>query len=165
MSEKAGARTGFSVRAQYVKDLSFENPAAAHMSAAAEPPKTRVTVGVDGRAGGDGLHEVVLRIDVRATRGDEVAFLLELAYAGLFHIVGVAEDRLRPLAMVECPRFLFPFARRIVADCIRDGGFPPFLIDPIDFGVLFRRSEHARQAAGDGDGDGGGGDRPATTVH
>lgn len=158
MSGKAGARTGFSVRAQYVKELSFENPAAAHMSAASAPPKTHVTVGVDGREGGDGLHEVVLKIDVRATRGDETAFHLELAYAGLFHIVGMPEDRLRSLAMVECPRLLFPFARRIVADCIRDGGFPPFLIDPIDFDVLFRRSERARQAAADG------GARPAT-VH
>lgn len=158
MSGKAGARTGLSVRAQYVKELSFENPAAAHMSAASAPPKTRVTVGVDGREGGDGLHEVVLRLDVRATCGDEVAFVLELAYAGLFRIVGVPEDRLRPLAMVECPRILFPFARRIVADCIQDGGFPPFLIDPIDFGALFRRSERARRRASDGGG------RPAT-VH
>ena len=159
MSGKAGARTEFSVRAQYIKDLSFESPGAARLPAAATPPKTRVTVGVDGReGGGDSLHEVVLRLDVRATRSDEVAFILELAYAGLFHIVGVPEDRLRPLALVECPRILFPFARRIVADCTRDGGFPPFLIDPIDFAALFRRSERARRADDDG------GARPAT-VH
>ena len=137
---KSGARATFEVRAQYIKDLSFENPGAPASAAGGEPPRIH-------RAD---THEVDLRIEVRATRGDDVAFVVELVYGGVFRVGGVPDSQLRPLVLIECPRFLFPFARRVIADCTRDGGFPPLMLDPIDFAALFRRSEQARRTANGG---------------
>ena len=139
----------FTVRAQYIKDLSFENPGAPK-SIGGKPPKIELSVSVNGRELGGETHEVDLKLDVRAAQGEEVAFIVELTYAGVFQVGGVAKEQVRPLVMVECPRFLFPFARRVVADCTREGGFPPLLLDPIDFAALFRRSERVRQSANGG---------------
>ena len=147
---KCGARATFEVRAQYIKDLSFENPGAPASAAGGEPPRIHLAVSVDGRESGADTHEVDLRIEVRATRGDDVAFIVELVYGGVFRVGGVPDSQLRPLVLIECPRFLFPFARRVIADCTRDGGFPPLMLDPIDFAALFRRSEQARRTANGG---------------
>ena len=144
------ARATFAVRAQYIKDLSFENPGAPRSMAASEPPEIQLSVSVNAEKLDDGAHEVELKLDVRATRGEDVAFIAELSYGGVFHIAGVPESQLRPLIMIECPRFLFPFARRVIADCTREGGFPPLMLDPIDFAALFRRSERARQGTNGG---------------
>ena len=150
MSDEGGGQATFSVRAQYIKDLSFENPGAPRSVAKPGPPKVALSVSVNGRELGAQTHEVVLKLEARATHDEDVAFIVELSYGGVFHIAGAPADRLRPLLMIECPRFLFPFARRVVADCTREGGFPPLMLDPIDFAALFRRSERARQSANGG---------------
>ena len=147
---EAGARPVFTVRAQYIKDLSFENPGAARPAAGGEAPRVELSVSVNARELGENAHEVALKLEVRASRGDDVAFIAELVYGGVFQVAGVTEGQLRPLIMIEGPRFLFPFARRVIADCTQEGGFPPLMLDPIDFAALFQRSEHARRGANGG---------------
>jgi preprotein translocase subunit SecB len=88
---------------------------------------------------GEGQHEVVVDLNIDAKTGENQVFLVELAYGGLFQVANIPQESLQPVLLVECPRLLFPFARRIVADCTRDGGFPPLMIDPIDFLTLYRR--------------------------
>ncbi|HEX9646897.1 MAG TPA: protein-export chaperone SecB [Alphaproteobacteria bacterium] len=152
-----GAQPQLAIRAQYVKDLSFENPQAPQALQRREPPRVELQVQVGGRALGEGNHEVELHLTARASHGEELAFLAELVYAGVFFLANIPPEQMRPVLMVECPRLLFPFARRVVADCTRDGGFPPLMLEPIDFAALYRRSE-AQRRAGDGGatGDGAG---------
>jgi preprotein translocase subunit SecB len=121
---------------QYVKDLSFENPSAPQQPAG----RPAIDLGVDLQARRlDQQHfEVTLKLRVSATSESKPVFLLELAYAGLFQIVNVPEEALQGLLLVDCPYIIFPFARRIVADTIRDGALPPLMIDPIDFAALYR---------------------------
>lgn len=125
------------VVAQYVKDLSFENP-----GIGTQIQRPQIDLGVDlqaRRANTPPDHfEVTLKLRVAATQDEKPMFLLELAYCGLFHISGIPEEELQPLLLIECPRVIFPFARRIVADAVRDGGLPPLLIEPIDFEALYR---------------------------
>ena len=151
-----GMRANFVARAQYVKDLSFENPGAPR-SAAGTPPHVEFTATVNSREVGANAYEVELKLEVRATRGEKVVFIVELTYAGIFRIAAATASDLRAATMVECPRFLFPFARRIVADCTRDGGFPPILLNPFDFGAQFRPPAKARRN--------GGGGPPARTIN
>ena len=133
-------RPSLSVRAQYVKDLSFENPSAPGSFAAGDAPAINISVQVEGRQLDDGAHEVELQINAEAKRGDDVVFLTELNYAGVFVIANVPPEHIQSVVMVECPRLLFPFARRVIADCTRDGGFPPLMMEPIDFLQLFLQS-------------------------
>jgi preprotein translocase subunit SecB len=121
---------------QYVKDLSFENPSAPQQPAG----RPAIDLGVDLQARRlDQQHfEVTLKLRVSATSEAKPVFLLELAYAGLFQIVNVPEEALQSILLVDCPYMIFPFARRIVADTIRDGALPPLMIDPIDFAALYR---------------------------
>jgi preprotein translocase subunit SecB len=132
------------IAAQYIKDLSFENPhAPASLAHESQQPHGDVAIQVKSRHLGDDDYEVILEFNVKATQGDEVAFLVELAYGGVFRVQGF-DDATRELAiMVECPRILFPFARRIIADSVRDGGFPPLMLAPIDFLALYQRRLHA----------------------
>ena len=136
-----------SIVLQYIKDISFENPKApAGMQANVRP---EIQIKVDTRAksvGSDGHHEVVIDLEVEAKSSGETIFLLEMDYAGVFLIANIPPDSLQPLLMIECPRLLFPFARRIVADMTRDGGFPPLMIDPIDFVTLYRQRLSAAAA-------------------
>lgn len=133
-------RTSIGVNAQYVKDLSFENPRAPQsLMATREQPHVDVDVNVNARTIQDNVHEVSVSIRVNATVGGETAFIADLVYAGMFTVENIPEDSLRPFLLIECPRILFPFARRIIADTTRDGGFPPLLINPIDFAALYRR--------------------------
>ncbi len=133
-------RPSLSIRAQYVKDLSFENPAAPDSFASGDAPAISISVQVQGRPLDDGTHEVELQINAEAKRGEGVVFLAELKYAGVFAIANVPPEHIQSVVMVECPRLLFPFARRVMADCTRDGGFPPLMMEPIDFLQLFRQS-------------------------
>ena len=123
--------------AQYVKDLSFENPNAPVIYQAPEQPKIDVEFNIGSTPVGDDVHEVVLKIEVKATMGDQTAYAVELAYAGLFGIRNVPEEHFGPFLFAEAPRLMFPFARRVVSDTIRDGNFAPLLIDPIDFAALY----------------------------
>ena len=135
---------------QYIKDLSFENPNAPRSLIQGEQPKLDINVNVGAQQVGDDQFEVILTLNAKAERPDMVMFNVELVYAGLFKISGVPADHMHPFVMIECPRMLFPFVRRIVSDVTRDGGFPPMNLEPIDFLQLYRnelaRSAHAHQA-------------------
>ncbi|MCB1501817.1 MAG: protein-export chaperone SecB [Bauldia sp.] len=145
------------VLAQYVKDLSFENPAAPQsLRGRAGNPNIAITINVQpGPMSGDEV-EVELRLDVKATSGEEMLFAIELVYAGLFRLTNIPADAVQPIIRIECPRLLFPFARQIIADASRNGGFPPLLIDPIDFVGLYRQRMMEAQAASQQAGGGGG---------
>lgn len=140
-----------SVLAQYVKDLSFENPGAPQ-TLRARSAAPNIAIGVNVQAGQvvNGEAEVSLSLDVRASENDTVIFAIELVYAGMFRLVNIPQESMGPLLMIECPRLLFPFARQIVSDASRNGGFPPLMIDPIDFVSLFRQRLAEAQAAQQG---------------
>ncbi|WP_207455742.1 protein-export chaperone SecB [Azospirillum sp. SYSU D00513] len=133
------------VLAQYVKDLSFENPNAPQsLMPNQAQPQVNIGVDVQVRPVGEDVYEVVLQLRAEAKQGESVAFLAELAYAGLFQLPGLPQEHHRPVLMIEAPRMLFPFARAIISDATRDGGFPPLMINPIDFADLFRRQMAAQ---------------------
>jgi preprotein translocase subunit SecB len=136
------------VLAQYVKDLSFENPGAPQsLRGRSGNPNINITINVQpGTMTGDEV-EVELRLDVKANSGNEVLFAIELVYAGLFRLSNIPPEAVQPIIRIECPRLLFPFARQIIADASRNGGFPPLLIDPIDFVALYRQQLVEAQAA------------------
>jgi preprotein translocase subunit SecB len=128
------------VIAQYVKDLSFESPAAPNsVRARSTAPTISIGVNVASRGLPGNELEVELRIEASAKEGDQTVFAIELSYGGLFKLNNVSQENVPLFAMIECPRLLFPFARQIIADASRNGGFPPLLIDPIDFVQLYRQ--------------------------
>ena len=134
--------------AQYVRDLSFENPnapATLH-EMQNKKPDVSVNVNVNGKRIGDEGYEVSLKLSAEAKAEGQTAFIIELDYCAVWGIRGVPEDQLQPLLLVECPRLMFPFARRILADAVRDGGFPPVLLDPIDFGGLYRQAQEQAES-------------------
>lgn len=144
----AGLSAQLRVLAQYVRDLSFESPAAPDSLAAGQTaPQVEINVDVQSRRREDGLFESDLRISASATRGDATVFLAELVYGGLFEISSVPNEALEPILLIECPRLLFPFARRVLSDATADGGYPPLLLEPIDFVSLYRVQAARRQAA------------------
>jgi preprotein translocase subunit SecB len=131
-----GAQPQVAIMAQYIKDLSFENPGAPALMS--QGPQIDLGVDLQARRGDAEHFEVELKLRVTAKHGDKTAFLLELSYAGLFRIAGVPDEMLQPLLLIQAPHMLFPFARRIVADVVRDGGMPPLMVDPIDFAGLYQ---------------------------
>lgn len=138
------------VLGQYVRDLSFENIVAQKgIAANAVSPEIQVQVSLDGRKRAvANQYEVVTKFKVTSVNASDKAplFLLELDYAGIFHIEGVPEEQMHPFLMIECPRMLFPYIRRIVGDITSDGGFPQLNLDTVDFVALYRQ-ELARRAA------------------
>lgn len=136
---------------QYVKDLSFENPGAP--GAITQRPAIDLGVDLQARRGDAEHFEVELKLRITAKAEDKPVFLLELVYAGLFRVQNVPEDVLQQVLLIEGPHMLFPFARRIVADVVRDGGMPPLMIEPIDFAGLYRsRSAQMQQTRTGGEG-------------
>ena len=134
---------------QYIKDLSFENPNALQsLNAQNANSNINISVNVNARPLGDDAYEVELILSGQAGEASNVIFRFDLKYAGLFRIQNVAAEAIQAVVMIECPRLLFPFARQIVADCVRNGGFPPLLIDPIDFAGLFQQRMMAQSANG-----------------
>jgi preprotein translocase subunit SecB len=128
------------VKTQYIKDLSFENPRApASFQALQSPPTIDVTVNVGAQHLAEQDYEVTLVISASAKMGSEPLFMVELTYGGVVTLGQVPQEHMRPLLLIEAPRLLFPFARNIVADATREGGFPPLLLQPIDFVELYRR--------------------------
>jgi len=126
------------VLAQFIRDLSFENPRAPDsMHSGNEQPAIDLGVEMSARGRIDGLFEVDLKLTVTAARQNEAVFHLELVYGGLFSITGVAEADIEPVLLIEAPRYLFPYARRIVSDMTSEGGFPPFLMEPLDFASIY----------------------------
>ncbi len=125
--------------AQYVKDLSFESPnSPASILEGKETPDGELSVQVKSRKLGGDQYEVVLQFQIEGTKGDETAFLVELQYAGVFDVSGFSDDDHQKALLIECPRLLFPFARRIIAETVRDGGFPQLMLGTIDFVKLYQ---------------------------
>lgn len=131
---------GIHVLGQYIKDLSFENPGApASLRPSSANPKLDVNVNVNAKPMSETDFEIELKLDATASREGEALFIAEVAYAGVFRIHNVPQEHLQPIVLIECPRLLFPFARQILADATRQGGFPPLMIDPVDFAALYRQ--------------------------
>jgi preprotein translocase subunit SecB len=135
--------------AQYTKDFSFENPNAPRsLTPQEQGPQISIQVNVNAKQLAETDFEVDLTLEGDAKTADDVLFKFELTYSGVFRIRNVPQDQLHPVVMIECPRLLFPFARQMVAEAVRNGGFPPLYIDPIDFVGLYRQK--AAEAQGQG---------------
>jgi preprotein translocase subunit SecB len=146
--EAQGELPGIRILAQFVRDFSFENPRAPDaLRAGAAQPQIDLGVEMNARGRDDGLFEVDLKLSARATRDDGPLFVIELLYGGVFQIAGVGQEDIEPVLLIECPRYLFPFARRIIADISAEGGYPPFMLDPIDFAGVYaaRKAEESGQ--------------------
>lgn len=147
----AGAAVPLQVRVvgQYIKDLSFENPNIRKlMENQGDKPVLRVEVNVNATKMADKVFESAIEFKAEATNKAGVIYDLELAYAGLFEIQSIPEAALEPFLLINCPSLLFPFLRRLVADLTREGGFPPLLLDPIDFAGLFMQKQQQGAAQG-----------------
>ncbi len=138
-----------SVVSQYIRDLSFENPkGGGYVMRPDQPPALSMQVNVNAKPLSDTDYEVELLIEAKAeTDGTSVLFAIELQYAGIFRILNVPKEHVHPVVLIECPRLLFPFARQIVADTVRNGGFPPLLLDPVDFAALYQQKLQEQTAA------------------
>jgi preprotein translocase subunit SecB len=136
---------------QYIKDLSVENPNAPQSYQWQGQPQLDVQFHINVAKVGDDIHEVVLKIDASAKSDDGVHFLVDLSYGGLFAFRNIPEEALPPFLLAEAPRLLFPFARQVIAGAVQDCGFPPLLLDPIDFGAAYLAQAEAAQAQGTGE--------------
>ena len=141
--------------AHFVRDLSFENVGAMQGTPTQGQPDIGVQVHLEGASVGQNNYQLNMKINAKATVGDKTRFLVELDYAGIFSIENAAEGHIHPLLHIECPRQLWPFARRVVADVTRDGGYPSLVLENIDFATLYRqrieelrRQSEAREAQG-----------------
>jgi preprotein translocase subunit SecB len=133
--------------AQYVKDLSVESPSSPQVFQWQSQPSLDVQFGINGGKVGDDVHEVILKIEVNAKSDEGTHFIVDLTYAGLFGFRNIPEEALPPFLLVEAPRLLFPFARQIVAEATQNLGFPPVLLDPIDFASAYVAQVESQQAA------------------
>jgi len=155
------AQPQMKILGQFIRDLSFENIMAQKGISGEVQPDVSVQVNLDAKKRSvDNQYEVTtkLKVDSKAKAGGEQLFLLELEYTGVFHIEGVPDAQMHPFLLIECPRMLFPFLRRIVSDVTRDGGYPALNLENIDFVTIYRnelaRQQAAQQAAPNGGGDG-----------
>ena len=155
MAEENGAapqqqvQPSLKVLGQFIRDLSFENILSRKPVEGQAQPEIQVQVALDGRKRGEGKHyEVMMKLNITSKNkgSDDQLFLLELEYGGIFEIDNVPEEQMHPFLLIECPRMLFPFVRRIVSDVTRDGGFPPLNLENIDFVNLYRQTIQQRQA-------------------
>ncbi|MBO6782881.1 MAG: protein-export chaperone SecB [Alphaproteobacteria bacterium] len=155
------------VNAQYVKDLSFENPNAPQSLQQQDgEPNVQIAIDVNANAVAEKAFEVTLTLRAEGSSGQTTLFIVEIAYAGIFSLGEVPDEYVAPLVYIEAPRQLFPFARAIISEAVRDGGFPPLLVQPIDFVAMYQQRAAQAQAeqqggtaapapAGDGSSDGG----------
>jgi preprotein translocase subunit SecB len=139
---RAASGAELAVLAQYVKDLSFESPGAPQtLQGPGENPELKVGVNVNAGPRGEDIYEVALQIEAHAKSKVGVIYNAELMYGGLFRLRNIPKHLLQPVLFVDCPTLLFPFVRRMLADVVRDGGFPPLLLDPIDFASLYTKNQ------------------------
>lgn len=143
----AAVQPRLQILTQYVRDLSFENIAAQKGIASDAKPEIRVQVNIDVQQRAPEHFEVALKVKVESKIAEQPVFILELDYAGIFHIQNVPQEQLHPLLMIECPRLIFPYVRRIASDVTRDGGYPPLNLEQVDFLSLYRAELARRQAA------------------
>jgi preprotein translocase subunit SecB len=143
-----GAQPSMRILGQYLKDLSFENP---HSPQSLAPQKTQpeinISINVNARNLAPSDFEVELHIDAKATSENKVIFAAEILYAGVFRLENFPQNMLHPAVLIECPRMLFPFARQILGDATRNGGFPPLMLDPIDFSGMYQKRMAAQAQA------------------
>jgi len=150
--------------AQYIKDLSVENPSAPAVFQWQVQPSLDVQFHLNTDKVADDVHEVGLKIEVTARSDNGVHFVVDLSYAGLFGLRNLPEEALAPVLLIEAPRLLFPFARQIIADAVSNTGFPPLLLDPIDFGAAYvAQVQAAQQQAGEGETGGSSGEPSSDT--
>lgn len=142
-----GKTPTLNVLAQYIKDLSFENPGAPQsLMQRDKGPNININVNVNANPLNENDYDVTLSLNAAAKDGETVIFNVELIYGGVFRIQGFPQEHMLPLLFIECPRLLFPFARQVIADSTRSGGFPPLMIDPIDFAQMFQSRMAEEQA-------------------
>ncbi len=147
VSNGNAVKASLNVLAQYVKDLSFESPGAPNsLRGRDKPPSINIGVNVNANPLSEKEFDVNLTVSAKASFEKEVLFNVELVYGGVFRIEGFPQEHMLPLLFIECPRLLFPFARQIVAEATRNGGFPPLMLDPIDFAQMFQQKIAEDQA-------------------
>lgn len=152
--------TPLQVQTQYIKDLSFENPRVLEVlsKGLTTPPQLAVNIEVQAQGMGENHYEVVLNTSVKAVRGseeaqkkeekeeaEEIVFLIELSYGGVFSLPKLPPEVLKPFLLIECPRLLFPFVRSIISDITKDSGLPPVLLAPVNFLDLYEKGAHAQK--------------------
>jgi preprotein translocase subunit SecB len=133
---EAGGPPGIRVVRQFIRDVSFENPKAPE-SLVGDAPQIEMGVELNARGRDDGLFDVELKLTASAKRNGETAFHVEVVNAGLFQVMNAPQELIEPLLLIECPRFLFPYSRRLISDLVTEGGFPPLHLDPIDFAAVY----------------------------
>ena len=142
-----GVQPSLNILAQYVKDLSFESPGAPNsLRARDKAPNINIGVNVNANPLSEKEFDVVLTLTAKAEAGKDVLFNVELVYGGVFKVEGFPQEHMLPILFIECPRLLFPFSRQIIAECTRNGGFPPLMLDPIDFAQMFQQKLAEDQA-------------------
>jgi preprotein translocase subunit SecB len=152
-----------SILAQYIKDLSVENPSAPQVYSWQVQPNLDVQFNIGVNPAGEFVHEVMLKIEVSARSENGVHFVVDLSYAGLFGLRNLPDEALQPFLLIEAPRLIFPFARQIIAEAVTNAGFPPLLLDPIDFTGAYVAQLQAQQGQQPGEtspGGGAGGEGP-----
>ncbi len=128
------------INAQYVKDLSFENPnAPVSLTQQKDTPQIEVALDLEATAIQDDVYEITLKINASAKAGESPLFIAELSYSGIFTLTGIDQEQKEMILLIHCPTILFPFARRVLSDVTRDGGFQPLMLDPIDFAALYQQ--------------------------
>jgi preprotein translocase subunit SecB len=139
----------FGVMAQYIKDFSFENPNAPQsLAVGTAPPQIGIRINVNAKPLAENDIEVTLKLDGKAETNGNLMFRFELEFAGVFRIQNVPQESMNAIVLIECPRLLFPFAREVIATTVRNGGFPPLLLDPVDFVGLYHKKMSEMQVAG-----------------
>jgi len=125
--------------AHFVRDLSFENVGAIEGTTATGAPEISVQVNLDGKSIGEDRYQVNMKLTAKAVSGEHTRFMVELDYTGIFSFTNVQQDHVHATMFIECPRLILPFARRVMADATRDGGYPPLMLDNLDFATLYRQ--------------------------
>ena len=152
-----GSEPRVTVHAQYIKDLSVENPSSPQVYQWQVQPSLDVQFNINVDNLSPELHEITLKIDVKAQSENGVHFVVDLSYGGLFEIQGVPDEAIAPLLLIEAPRLIFPFARQIISEAVSNTGFPPLLLDPIDFAGAYMAQIQAQQQQLQGGGENPGG--------
>ena len=145
-SAENGDQPQINVLGQYIKDLSFENPNAPRSLRNAGKPGVEISFNVQAQPIGEEIYEVLLSIEATAKSDEDTVYTMELVYGGGFRLHKLPQEAIQPVLFIECPALMFPFVRRLVADLTREGGYPPLLIDPIDFASLYRQRMMQAQA-------------------
>src|SRR6218665_2583724 len=159
---QAGPAPSMNLVGQYVRDLSFENPGApGSIMAGGGNPAFNVSISVGVKKQSDDLYAVELNLKAKANREETLLFNVELVYGGVFRLKNIPEAQLSGLLMVECPRLIFPFARQVLANVTQQGGFPPLMMEPVDFMAIYRQNLAALAAK---QGEGGAAAAPATDL-